>query len=118
MGTCDCGQPTVWNDMCQDCNNAFEDRIYERYSDVPKDYSWSNMKTHETNKSSFFSNEVLNLHMDMSKICGVSGLDQNCDFLVYYPNGVAVKIVTIGPSFELIREEYGKMLDFLKSVYN
>lgn len=31
MGICDCGKPTVWNDMCDECLHAYEDEIYEAY---------------------------------------------------------------------------------------
>ena len=30
MGICHCGQPTVWNDMCEDCNSEWEDMMYNR----------------------------------------------------------------------------------------
>jgi hypothetical protein len=28
MGVCKCGKETVWNGMCEDCNNEYEERMY------------------------------------------------------------------------------------------
>lgn len=107
MGICTCGKKTVWNDMCSDCNDEFEDRIYsdeEKVTLVPR-------------QSSFFSSEVLNLHIYLKSISGASGLDHSHNFIIYHHNGVNVEIITKGPSFTSIVEEHQRLVDALKSVY-
>jgi len=107
MGTCTCGKPTVWNDMCQDCNSEWDAKIY----------SYDDPTERAPIKTTFFSSDVLSLHMDMKQICGVSNLDTDYNFTLYYPSGATAKVITKGPTYEAIKVEYGKMLDFLKRVY-
>lgn len=119
MGTCNCGQPTVWNDMCQDCNNAFDDRIYERYSDVPKDYTWSHVDTEETSDS-FFSSDILNIHISLKKVVGISSLDMTGSYFdIVLESGGKTRIETRRDihDYNTIMNEQQRMIDSLKSVY-
>ncbi len=69
MGICDCGQETVWNDMCSDCNDRYEDMIfgYEEKSAKTKLYQSPKL-------SKIFESKPLAILIDLEQVVTIRGM--------------------------------------------
>jgi hypothetical protein len=121
MGTCTCGKKTVWNDMCEDCNNEFENQIYSL-----DEYREENPKRAviyrqaEEKVETFFSSDILNIHISLLQVVGISSLDMSgsyFDIILANGNRTVVETKRNMHDYNTIMNEHQRMIEALNRVY-
>jgi hypothetical protein len=123
MGICDCGKETVWNDMCEDCNIEYDSKIYslDTYGyNRSKPYAQIYQEEEEAKTEPFFSSDILNIHILLKQVAGVSSLDMTgSHFDMYLVSGGKTRVETRRDmhDYNTIMNEHQGMIDALKMVY-
>ena len=107
--------------MCEDCNNEFENQIYSL-----DEYREENPKRAviyrqaEEKVETFFSSDILNIHISLLQVVGISSLDMSgsyFDIILANGNRTVVETKRNMHDYNTIMNEHQRMIEALNRVY-